>query len=201
MARPSLEGHSILVVEDEPLIVMDITQAFEATGAAVTSTNTLKHALILVEHDGLSGAILDHALGDGNSSQLCARLKERGIPFMIYSGFKTVGGACAAAPHIAKPAADGALVAAMEELIMTHAIAKFEVGPLLLKQRRIADEYRAVEKRVQRLHHSLATMSFDPAGRAEAQADLAAQTAELMRLGQQMLESDASVTVASLRPS
>ena len=93
MQRPSLEGRSILIVEDEPLIVMDITQAFEATGAALTTTNTLKHALILVEHDGLSGAILDHALGDGDSSQLCARLKERGIPFMIYSGFDTVGGA------------------------------------------------------------------------------------------------------------
>ena len=66
---------------------------FEATGAALTTTNTLKHALILVEHDGLSGAILDHALGDGDSSLLCARLKERGIPFMIYSGFNTVGGA------------------------------------------------------------------------------------------------------------
>ena len=75
---------------------MDITQAFEATGAALTTTNTLKHALILVEHDGLSGAILDHALGDGDSSLLCARLKERGIPFMIYSGFNTVGGLCGA---------------------------------------------------------------------------------------------------------
>ena len=117
MQRPSLEGRSILVVEDEPLIVMDITQAFEATGAALTTTNTLKHALILVEHDGLSGAILDHALPDGDSSPLCARLKERGIPFMIYSGFTTVRGACADALHIAKPAAEGALVAAMEGLI------------------------------------------------------------------------------------
>ena len=67
MQRPSLEGRSILIVEDQPLIVMDITQAFEATGAALTTTNPLKHALILVEHDGLSGAILDHALPDGDS--------------------------------------------------------------------------------------------------------------------------------------
>ena len=103
MQRPSLEGRSILIVEDEPLIVMDITQEFEATGAALTTTNTLKHALILVEHDGLSGAILDHALPDGDSSQLCARLKERGIPFLIYSGFNTVGGACAGARILPSP--------------------------------------------------------------------------------------------------
>ena len=94
MPRPSLEGRSILIVEDQPLIVMDITKEFEPTGAALTTTNTLKHALILVEHDGLSGAILDHALPDGDSSHLCARLKERGIPFLIYSGFPTAGGAC-----------------------------------------------------------------------------------------------------------
>jgi DNA-binding response OmpR family regulator len=117
MQRPSLEGRSILVVEDQPLIALDITQELEAAGAAVTTTNTLKHALILVEHDGLCGAILDHALGDGDSSLLCQRLTERGIPFMIYSGHATVAGACQAALHIAKPAAEGALVTAMEGLI------------------------------------------------------------------------------------
>ena len=118
MARSSLEGRSILVVEDQPLIALDITQELEAAGAGVTTTNTLKHALLLVEHDGLCGAILDHALGDGDSSLLCSRLTERGIPFLIYSGHTTVGGACKDALHISKPAADGALVAAMEGLIL-----------------------------------------------------------------------------------
>ena len=117
MQRPSLEGRSILIVEDEPLIVMDITQAFEATGAALTTTNTLRHAMILAEHDGLSGAIIDHALGDGDSSVLCARLKERGIPFMIYSGYSHIEGPCKDALRISKPASDGALVSAMEGLI------------------------------------------------------------------------------------
>ena len=201
MARPSLEGRSILVVEDEPFIVLDITQQFEVTGAALTTTNTLKHALILVEHNGLAGAILDHALPDGDSSELCARLKARGIPFMIYSGFNTVSGACAGALHIAKPAPDGALVAAMEGLIMSDAISKMEVGPLLAEQRRTADEYRVVEKVVQDLHKSLAATSFDQVGRAEAAAHIVSRTADLMRLGQQMLDLDASVIAASLRSS
>ena len=48
---------------------MDITLAFEHTGAELTTTN--KHALLLAKHDGLSAAILDHSLGDGDSS-LCA---------------------------------------------------------------------------------------------------------------------------------
>ena len=118
MRRATLEGRSILIVEDEPLIVMDITQAFQGTGAALTTTNTLHQALVLVEHDGLSAAILDHSLGDGNSSLLCARLKERGVPFIIYSGFPKVVGECAGALHVNKPAEPGQLVAAMESLII-----------------------------------------------------------------------------------
>ena len=115
--KGSLTGCSILIVEDEPLIVMDITQALEESGAELTTTNTLRHALLLAEHDGLSAAILDHSLGDGNSSHLCARLKERGIPFLIYSGWERVEGACKGAPHINKPATNQVLLAAVEDLI------------------------------------------------------------------------------------
>jgi CheY-like chemotaxis protein len=189
MQRPSLEGRSILIVEDEPLIVMDITQAFEATGAALTTTNTLKHALILVEHDGLSGAILDHALGDDDSSRLCGRLKERGIPFIIYSGYATVGGACKDALHISKPAAEGALVAAMEGLILGDTVLNNEISPLLIEQRRVGDEYRVVEKSIQELHNMIAARNVDPADRLEMEADVFSRTAELMRLGKRMLES------------
>jgi hypothetical protein len=37
---------------------------------------------------------------------------------MIYSGFNTIEGPCADAMHVTKPAAPGALVAAMEKLIL-----------------------------------------------------------------------------------
>lgn len=49
--KGSLTGRSILVVEDEPLIAMAISQALEESGAEVTTTNTLRHALLLVEHE------------------------------------------------------------------------------------------------------------------------------------------------------
>ena len=117
MERPLLEGRSILIVEDNPIIVMDVTLALEHTGAALTTTNTFKHALLLVEHDGLSAAILDHALGDDNSSLLYKRLNERGIPFMIYSGYPKIEGGTQGALHIQKPATHDILVAATEELV------------------------------------------------------------------------------------
>ena len=44
---------------------------------------------------------------------------------MIYSGFDTISGACAGALHIAKPAAEGALVAAMEGLILGDTISTY----------------------------------------------------------------------------
>ena len=201
MVRPSLEGRSILIVEDEPLIVMDITQEFEATGAALTTTNTLKHALILVEHDGLSGAILDHALPDGDSSKLCSRLKERGIPFLMYSGFNTAAGACAGALRIAKPAAQGALVAAMERLILGDTISNIEIGPLLVEQRRVSDEFRVIERSITELHGMLRARNVDPADRTEMEAGITSRTVKLRRLGKRMLELDAAVTVASLRPA
>jgi DNA-binding response OmpR family regulator len=117
MQRRTLDGRSILIVEDEPLIALDITQAFEATGANLTTTDSLEHALMIIEHDDLSGAIPDYALGGVDSSPICARLKERGVPFVIYSGLPTIVGECAGSLHVSKPAEPGKLVAAMERLI------------------------------------------------------------------------------------
>jgi DNA-binding NtrC family response regulator len=121
MANSSiLQGLSILIVEDEPLIAMDISQAFEALGAHLTITNTLRHAMLLIEHDGLSAAILDHALGDGETSSLYARLHARGIPYMIYSGYGKRTNTPGHIPHVDKPATHEQLTAAMEDLIRSN---------------------------------------------------------------------------------
>ena len=112
MSVQKLDGLTFLVVEDEPLIAMDISTTLEHEGAKVTTTTTLKHATLLVEHDGLAGAIVDHSLGDGDTAVLRSRLKERGIPFLVYSGFEVAGD-----PYLSKPATPDQLVAAIERLI------------------------------------------------------------------------------------
>ena len=116
MEHPALRGRSILVVEDELLIAMDIVRALEGAGANATMTTTVRHALILVEHDGLSAAILDHALSDGDSTQLCARLMARGIPYLSYSGCNRVKGA--SAPQLSKPVSMVVLMSAIEDLLL-----------------------------------------------------------------------------------
>ena len=117
MDHPRLRDRSILVIENEPLISLDIVQAFERAGAHVTMTTTVRHALILVEHDGLSAAVMDHALSDGDSTRLCARLKERGIPYVSYSGYSPVKGAAVDAPFITKPASMDTILSAIEDLL------------------------------------------------------------------------------------
>jgi DNA-binding response OmpR family regulator len=116
MERP-LAGRSILVVEDEPLIAMHITQTFEAAGAHVVTARTLREAICLAETDGLSAVVLDHALGDGESSKLCSRLKEREIPFVLYSGFADLEGAYEGALLVPKPADPAVLVTTVEAVL------------------------------------------------------------------------------------
>ena len=58
MAGSQLEGHSILIVEDELLVAMDIADAFESVGAVTTMATTLHRALILVESEDLKAAVV-----------------------------------------------------------------------------------------------------------------------------------------------
>jgi CheY-like chemotaxis protein len=46
MEHPGLRGLSILVVENELLIAMDIVNALESAGANATMTTTARHAMI-----------------------------------------------------------------------------------------------------------------------------------------------------------
>ena len=118
MKFPGLRGRSILVVEDEPIIGMDIRTALENAGAHVTSTTTVRHALILIEHDGLAGAIMDHALSDGDSAEVCARLTARGIPYVSFSGFDPVKDAIPGVVFVSKPANMDTLLGALEKLLV-----------------------------------------------------------------------------------
>lgn len=117
MPYPHLNGASILVVEDEPLIVLDIVQAFEGTGAHLTTTNTLRHAQTLLEHHNLSAAMLDNGLPDGDGTSLCTHLTERRIPVLLYCGVRPMDGPCKDVPFLSKPATHEQLRDAMEALI------------------------------------------------------------------------------------
>jgi len=117
---PPLVGRSILIVEDEPLIAIDIQRSFEAAGARVVAERTLQRALVAAEDADLSAAVIDHALGDGDSAPLCERLKQRDIPFVLHSGFSNLEGACNDGVVVDKPARPEMLVTTVEGLLRSR---------------------------------------------------------------------------------
>jgi len=110
MPGTGLDGHSVLVVEDEPLIALDVAEAFEKAGAVVFTVRSLAEATPFVEHDGLAAAIIDFGLGDDDASALCLRLEERRIPFILHSGYSHHPPACGNGIVILKPASPATLV-------------------------------------------------------------------------------------------
>jgi DNA-binding response OmpR family regulator len=122
MNSTSLAGRLILICEDEPLIAIDIANGFEAAGARVVIVRSLRDALIAVEDASLSAVVLDHALGDGDSSLLCERLKDRNVPFIVHSGYSQLDGACGKGVQVGKPADPRVLVTTVEGLLRSRPI-------------------------------------------------------------------------------
>ena len=102
----ALAGHTILVVEDEPLIVLAIVEDFKAAGASVHTAYNLCDGLRLAAHPGLSAAVVDFGLSDGKGSALCERLHGRQVPFVLHTGYTHVyeicrsGSWCQNLPHL-----------------------------------------------------------------------------------------------------
>jgi CheY-like chemotaxis protein len=112
-AKRSLDGCTILIVEDQPIIRFDLQKILEEAGALVLSAGGEKSARSLLESPNLSGAVLD-----GIDADICRRLTERGVPFVFYSG-RT---ACAFegwqhVTVVSKPATPVDIVATLEQLL------------------------------------------------------------------------------------
>jgi hypothetical protein len=74
-----------------------------------------------------------------------------------------------------------------------------EIGPLLVEQRATGDEFRVVEKDIQKLQKVLSGRGVGEGERRQSEEALAFGWVELHRLSRRMIELDASVTIAALR--
>lgn len=119
-ARP-LSGLSILVADDEIMIALDIEATLDEAGAEVVGPfTTLEAALAAAAEARLSAAILDIRLGRSTSAAVAARLADRDIPFLFYTGQplpEEMRAVAAGAPLLGKPAREGAFVAALRALV------------------------------------------------------------------------------------
>src|SRR5436190_8839434 len=104
-----LTGRSVLVVEDEPLISLEMAAVFESAGAKVLPAKNVAEAAGRIGQGGVSVAVLDYGLGGDSVSTLCGQLRERGIPFMFYTGHGHVQESYPGTVVVEKPASGDAL--------------------------------------------------------------------------------------------
>ena len=118
MPDAKLQGALILVIEDEPLIALDLSASLRDAGARVVQAANVEGALAAIEAHACSAAVLDFWLGEETGRAVARRLKEKRVPFLYYSGRTlddlTTG---SGAPVISKPAGSREIVGMLRLLI------------------------------------------------------------------------------------
>ncbi|MDO7842346.1 HWE histidine kinase domain-containing protein [Sphingomonas immobilis] len=86
-----LRGKRILIIEDEPLMAMDIAGQLEDAGALVVGPATsVSAALGLIEQYRVDAALLDANLGGQPVGEIATSLAAKNIPFVFVSGYGRV---------------------------------------------------------------------------------------------------------------
>ena len=115
-----LTGKRILIVEDEPLIALDLeTAVADHHGTVVGPVSTLEEGQRIAAAETFDGAILDLRLQEGLALSIAECLLARGIPFVIYSGQADVTAprAWPTVPIISKPALPEKVISMLATLI------------------------------------------------------------------------------------
>jgi DNA-binding response OmpR family regulator len=112
-----LEGLRILLLEDEPLIAMDVEQLCRDNGAAaIFVARNLEDAEHEAQRTGFDVAIIDLMLGGASTVDFATRLHAGKIPFVFASGYSMspdLVASFAGIPLIRKPYAGADLVEAV----------------------------------------------------------------------------------------
>jgi CheY-like chemotaxis protein len=82
-----LRGLRILLVEDDPLIRLDLETSLTEFGANVTAAANVSKALETLEASALDFAVLDFELGAETSEPIAKAVQARNVPFLYLSGY------------------------------------------------------------------------------------------------------------------
>jgi CheY-like chemotaxis protein len=83
-----LRGKRFLIVEDEPMIALDIVAGLENEGVIVEGpVSSVKDALRVVEEGAFDGVLLDANLRGQPVGDVAAALTRRNIPFVFVTGY------------------------------------------------------------------------------------------------------------------
>ena len=87
-----ISGRRVLVVEDEALVLMLLTDMVEEAGAVVVGpASSVAEALQLANDPSIEAALLDVNLNGQPIFPVAAVLRERGIPFAFLTGYGRAG--------------------------------------------------------------------------------------------------------------
>jgi PAS domain S-box-containing protein len=87
-----LQGRRVLLVEDEPLVAMDLeAQLAEAGVTVVGPAPTVAAAKRLLAKEPLDAAVLDANLAGASVAEVAAALDEKGTPFLFATGYGPEG--------------------------------------------------------------------------------------------------------------
>lgn len=113
--RPDRERPTILLMEDEPLISLDLCDTLVAAGYHVMGpANTATGALFLLKQRTPQAAIVDVLVKDGASTEVVQQLRRLKVPFLIHSGCAQddpSAADCKDVPWLTKPAPPSDLLA------------------------------------------------------------------------------------------
>jgi DNA-binding response OmpR family regulator len=115
-----LAGRAVLVVEDEPLVGLDVADALTSRGAQVVCVRSAVEALASIDPVELSVAVLDINLGTHDCRPVCQHLSDRGIPFLFHSGYSNTLDGWSDVPLLRKPATPQQIIDAVANLLSTH---------------------------------------------------------------------------------
>jgi DNA-binding response OmpR family regulator len=86
-----LSNIKVLVVEDEPLIAMGLADQLREAGATVLGPcATASEAIDVFQANDIDVAVIDFVLADQNSEGLQTALENKGIPFVVLTGYPRV---------------------------------------------------------------------------------------------------------------
>ena len=83
----TLDGLTILALEDEPIIALVLEDLLEIGGARVCLAETLKEAFAMLHEKDIQAAILDVNVQGQESYPVARALVEQDIPFIFASGY------------------------------------------------------------------------------------------------------------------
>jgi DNA-binding NarL/FixJ family response regulator len=84
----SLKGKRIIIVEDEPLLAMELESLLMARGCEIAGTaGTLEKAKALIERADCDVALLDLNLAGHSVVEVAAKLTQRNVTFAFVSGY------------------------------------------------------------------------------------------------------------------